>query len=345
MQTGEDEMRDTGRWSLAAVPDARLEQGLASLLKEGTRTEVWVVAHLAEIEARGLHLRLGYESMFQYCLEYVRLGDFEAFLRLNAARLARSYPIIFDLLERQQLHLTALRLLRHYLTAANHRELLAAACNKSKRQLELLLVQWFPRADVPERLQRLPQLEPLAPGRYRLEVTIGEAAKDQLELARDLMSHSNPSGEWAPVIERAAQALVEQLRQRRFGERKRGASSPPSKIEHASEGPNGGEGAGNQERASEGDANKGAAKVGGGRAIGRPVKRAVVARDGLRCTFVGRDGRRCTARAFLQLDHVQPYACGGSNDAENVRVLCGAHNRLLAADMFGPEHADFARAK
>jgi hypothetical protein len=338
MQTGKDEMRDDGRWSLAAVPDARLEQGLTELLKKGTRTEVWVVAHLAEIEARGLHLRLGYESMFQYCLEYVRLGDFEAFLRLNAARLARSFPIIFDLLERRQLHLTALRLLRHYLTAANHRELLSAACNKSKRQIELLLVQWFPRADVPERLQRLPQLEPLAPGRYRLEVTIGEAAKDQLELARDLMSHSNPSGEWAPVIERAAQALVEQLRQRRFGERKRGGSRTRSKIERASEAPNGGE------RAGEEGAN-GAAKVGEGRAIGRPVKRAVVARDGLRCTFVGRDGRRCTARAFLQFDHVQPYACGGSNDAENVRVLCSAHNRLLAADMFGTEHINFARAK
>lgn len=334
MQTGENEMRDDGRWSLAAVPDARLEQDLTELLNEGTRTEVWVVAHLAEIEVRGLHLRLGYESMFQYCLEYVRLGDFEAFLRLNAARLARAYPIIFDLLERQQLHLTALRLLRHYLTAANHRELLAAACNKSKRQIELLLVQWFPRADVPERLRRLPQLEPLAPGRYRLEVTIGETAKEQLELARDLMSHSNPNGEWAAVIERAAQALVDQLRQRRFGERKRGASRPRSNVEHSSEG------------AKEPDrANEGATKAGAGRAIGRPVKRAVVARDGLRCTFVGRDGRRCTARAFLQLDHVKPYACGGSNDAENVRVLCGAHNRLLAADMFGPEHNHFARAR
>lgn len=35
----------------------------------------------------------------------------------------------------------------------------------------------------------------------------------------------------------------------------------------------------------------------------------------------------CTARAFLQYDHVQPYARGGPTAVANLQRLCGPHNR------------------
>jgi hypothetical protein len=66
------------------------------------------------------------------------------------------------------------------------------------------------------------------------------------------------------------------------------------------------------------------------------TRRAVVARDGYRCTFVGEDGHRCEARAFLQFHHQQAWATGGADTVENLSVLCGAHNRLLAERELGP---------
>ena len=44
---------------------------------------------------------------------------------------------------------------------------------------------------------------------------------------------------------------------------------------------------------------------------------------------------RCTARAGLEIDHVRPYAKGGSSGEENLRVLCRGHNLLSAAREFG----------
>src|SRR5688500_6674498 len=98
MQSG-DRTLAKDDWSLASMTDAELEQRLLRLVRANARTEAWVVAHLVEVEARRLHLKAGFASMFQYCLEQLRLGDFEAFLRINAARMAARYPLVLDLLE------------------------------------------------------------------------------------------------------------------------------------------------------------------------------------------------------------------------------------------------------
>ena len=65
--------------------------------------------------------------------------------------------------------------------------------------------------------------------------------------------------------------------------------------------------------------------------------RQIVARDGLRCTFVGSDGQRCTARKFIQIHHEDPWARGGRETVDNLRILCASHNRLLAEGDFGRE--------
>jgi 5-methylcytosine-specific restriction endonuclease McrA len=66
------------------------------------------------------------------------------------------------------------------------------------------------------------------------------------------------------------------------------------------------------------------------------TRAAVFDRDGHRCTFVAADGTRCRATRNLQIDHVQPFARGGSHEDDNLRVLCAAHNRRAAERVFGP---------
>ncbi len=65
-----------------------------------------------------------------------------------------------------------------------------------------------------------------------------------------------------------------------------------------------------------------------GRAIPAAVKRQVWQRDGGRCSYIDRQtGRRCNSRHLIEMDHILPYALGGSSDPENVRLLCGVHHR------------------
>ena len=134
------------------------------------------------------------------------------------------------------------------------------------------------------------------------------------------MSHANPSREIANVVESALDLLLDKLESRRLGKLKRARRKPTS-------------------RAGKQSATR----------VSREVRRQVFARDGEQCTFVGPDGQRCSARAFLELDHVEPLGLGGTSDVANVRVRCRSHNQLWAEQAFGREHVaarrDFRRRK
>jgi hypothetical protein len=57
-------------------------------------------------------------------------------------------------------------------------------------------------------------------------------------------------------------------------------------------------------------------------------------RDKQRCTFRSRLGRTCNSTHNLQIDHIKPFALGGTHDAQDLRVLCAAHNRHVARKIF-----------
>ena len=147
-------------WDLWRASDSQLRSQLGSLLASGYRTEARIVAHIAEVEARKLHLKDGYPSLFEYCVKQLGLSESEAFHRLTAARIARRFPVVFSLLERRELHLTAVCLLRDYLTSENHLELLAEASHKTKLQVQELLARRFPRPEVASYVRKLPDLTP-----------------------------------------------------------------------------------------------------------------------------------------------------------------------------------------
>lgn len=76
------------------------------------------------------------------------------------------------------------------------------------------------------------------------------------------------------------------------------------------------------------------------RRVPKWVEDHVWRRDNGRCAFVGADGLRCGETAWLELDHVTPWALGGrSDDPINIRLLCRAHNQAEAKRVFGkPEN-------
>ncbi len=69
------------------------------------------------------------------------------------------------------------------------------------------------------------------------------------------------------------------------------------------------------------------------------IKIEVWKRDSGQCTYRDAEtGERCPCKRGLQFDHIEPFAWGGkSNDASNIRLLCDAHNRLMAEQHFGKE--------
>src|SRR5687768_16635961 len=75
-----------------------------------------VVAVLAEIECRKIHVDLGFSSMLELCEDRFGMSKGEACRRLVAARLVGICPSIPARLERGEISLYALGLLRNHLT-------------------------------------------------------------------------------------------------------------------------------------------------------------------------------------------------------------------------------------
>ncbi|MBI5709536.1 MAG: HNH endonuclease, partial [Candidatus Eisenbacteria bacterium] len=123
-------------YSLSHLPDPVLLRDLATLVTRERVTTAALLAHLAEVDARRLYAPAGHPSMFSYCVHELRLSEDAAYKRIQAARLAREFPVLFEALADGRLHLSAVGLLAPYLTPENADELLAAAAHRTKSEIE-----------------------------------------------------------------------------------------------------------------------------------------------------------------------------------------------------------------
>ena len=147
-------MHDTN--SLATLSDDGLLRGLARLVDQSRRCEAELVAHLAEVDARGLFARHATASMFAYCTQVLHLSEPEAYLRISAARASRLHPVLLSMLAGGQLHLSGVVLLAPLLTRDNRDALLTRCSYKSKREIQELVAAIAPRPDAAATIRKLP---------------------------------------------------------------------------------------------------------------------------------------------------------------------------------------------
>lgn len=311
------------------------------------RATAHVIALLIELDARRLYLSQGFSSLFTYCTQVLHLSEHAAYNRIETARAARRFPMILDLVESGAVTLTTIRLLAPHLNAVNHRELLERAHHKSKREVELLVARLNPRPDLPSVVRKLPtptglkpsaaaepedtanpgvstsidvspcllrasrpaEVKPLAPERYKIQVTVSREAYEKLRRAQDLLRHTVPNGDPAIIFERALGLLVAELERTKMGITPR---------------PRAGRGANPASRH-----------------IPAAVRRTVWQRDAGRCAFNGPHGRT----GFLEYHHLVPFSSGGETSASNLELRCRAHNQHEAERWFGVTQPPLVRER
>src|SRR5258705_12991400 len=131
-------------YNLTHLDNDSLLQGFAAHVAQDRRTTAALLAHIAEIDARHLYLRAGFESMRAYCMHELHLSEDAAAKRLQVARLARELPALFPAIADGRLHLRGVRALATRLTSANVDELIAVAANRTVAGIEILLAHRFP---------------------------------------------------------------------------------------------------------------------------------------------------------------------------------------------------------
>ena len=152
-------------------------------------------------------------------------------------------------------------------------------------------------------------MEPLSPGRYKVQFTASADLRDKLERLTALMRSSVPDGDLAAIIEQAVTEKLERLEARRFAKTK----APRKSLSDSDTSPS-------------------------SRHIPAAVRRAVYERDDGRCRYVDEQGRRCTARDGLEFHHRHPFGHGGDHSPEGIiAAACERHNRYLAEIDYGRE--------
>ena len=319
------------------------------------------VALIGEVERRRLYAPAGYPSMYKYCVGRLRLSEDAAYKRIQVARAARRYPAVLAALAGGRVHLTGLNLIAPHLkelAPAVVDELLAAATHRTKKYIEQLLAERFPKEDLKAEVRSIP------PAALTSEPTFERSEQPQLI--------ANTEGELAPAqvagtvipshVERPVErpARVAPLAPQRYGVQFTFDQAGHDLLQQVQdllghEVPRGDlaevfvralkafaavlekkkHGATAHPRAPR-------RQKPGSRHISAHVKRVVRKRDKGQCTYVSESGHRCEARTDLEYDHKLEYARGGEATVSNIRLRCRAHNQYEAERTYG---AEFMRHK
>ncbi|OGR57967.1 MAG: hypothetical protein A2X36_17030 [Elusimicrobia bacterium GWA2_69_24] len=325
---------------LSGISDETLLGKVDALAETERFSLVDLLLHLGELDRRGACQERGYASVFAYLTRHLGYSESDAVRRVRAARAAREYPSILRMLANGDLHLVSIAMLEPWLTSENHEGLLRKASRRSTREVERLVAELAPAApeprdrvrslpppapppptppiavpallDIPSaldlRLPATPFHEPPASPQERRVVftfTAREEVQSWFAEARDLLRHRFPAGRMEEIFGEALRRLVEAEHPTQSG-RLRTTKPAPACAR--------------------------------GRSIPKWVQDEVWRRDCGRCAFIGPDGVRCGDTAWLEYDHIIPWALGGiSDDPDNVRLLCREHNQHCARKLFGED--------
>jgi hypothetical protein len=128
-------------YSLTHLVDAVLLRDLVAMAAQERTGLAGMLALIAEVDARRLYAPAGYSSMHAYLVGELRFSDDAACKRIQAARVARRFPVLYTAIAEGRLHLTGVCLLAPHLTQENVRALVEAATHRRQPEIEAMLAR------------------------------------------------------------------------------------------------------------------------------------------------------------------------------------------------------------
>ena len=133
----------------ASISDDELQSTVRRLTARSNGVLADLLAHLGEVELRGIHRTRACASLYTYCIYELRMSEDAAFRRAKAARLVREHPDVRDMVARGELHLTGLLMIGPYLGGERHSEILERARFRTKSEIARLIARLDPKPEVP----------------------------------------------------------------------------------------------------------------------------------------------------------------------------------------------------
>jgi len=312
---------------MLAISNDNLIMALRSLVKEERRITREILDHINEVARRRLYADLGFSSIFDWLVKDLGYSESAAYRRMQAARVLLAVPNVACKLESGELGLTVLSKVQTFIRADEKRtgqqistqeksEILSKVESCSGREAEYRLAQHFPEvaSRFPDGLAQNEKVRAISEDQVSVQVTFTRVQFEKLKRIQELLSHTHIGLSNAELLDAAMDVFLEK-------------KDPLKRIVTP--------------RSTACDT---AAEVGVGSGVGLDVphvqprksltpsiRNFVLRKSGGQCEYrEPKTGHRCESRHFLEIDHIQPRALGGSNRTDNLRVLCRTHNLLVA---------------
>jgi hypothetical protein len=309
------------------MPDTEVLAQLDVKARSEREIQSEILHLLRQVERRRLYAERACGSTFECCVKHLKYSEGSASRRISAMRLLSDLPEpekVEAQLKEGRTNMTALGQAQRFFkeekfergrehSSQDKAQLVERFLDQSGVERERILVQLAPDALPRERARQVSETH------SELKLVLDQEAMEGLKRIGEIWSHAlSAQGDSNPghgaVIKRMIEFVLEKI------EPKKSAARPEVLTQSFA----------------------GAAKRcdNHGRYVSRPVRRFVYERDEYRCTFIDPEtGRRCESKHRLELDHVVPFARGGSNAPDNLRLACRAHNQRWAIRVFGRRSA------
>lgn len=314
---------------------------LRYLVQKEHRIEQEILGLMKNVFENKWHLELGYSSMYEFLVKDSGMSAGTANRRVQALQLIDQAPIAAQMIREGKLSLSnaaeinrALRVeeklerkegIKKEAVKAELREklsmILKSSQGKSYRECQNILAQALPR----QAEQKLVEAKetPTPHGRTQLVVSITSELQAKFDELKSLLSHLDPNPTYEEFLELMANQLLMRLRKNKPTQNTEATNSPFSeKPTHSLRNTPTSE---YFETDHSTRANLYAAHV------PHPHRRTIWGKAGSRCSFVDKQTqKRCESTHLLEIEHIHPRAQGGTNQLENLTLLCRAHNQLRA---------------
>ncbi|MBS1970710.1 MAG: HNH endonuclease [Bdellovibrionales bacterium] len=343
--------------NIKKLSDKNLLEQTDLLACEHRKNSVLLLRHLREVEVRRLFVDLGFASMHKYCIHKLKFSEGETQRRLTSARLLTELPEIEGKIETGALNVTNLSKIQSFLRtekAASHPltkeqklEMILELTDKSTRDVEKKLVgRSHQPALLAEKFQGAKASSLLGEEFQKFEATLSKEHQKLLAEFRNLYAHElKDSGNGSVLVFLLEKAV--QFKKKKLGlvktvnakELKNTNAVPRinSKADIAT-GVEKGSSKVLNDPPSHAAPLPSAPKVNRTpyrKYIGARVKKQIWQRAQASCEYRDREnGQRCGSKHALEIDHIKPLALGGTDELQNLRLLCRAHNARRAVKTF-----------
>lgn len=292
---------------------------LKAMVADERRLQTQILHYLLEVEERELYLP-AYQNLFDFVTLELGYSEPAANRRIQAMRLMREVPEVEEKLETGKISLSVAARAQSFIRQENKKrkeerkelisrneklELVQQLEGTSARECEKKLIAMAPETAIPRE-----KTKPLTEDKTLIQFVADGQLMKKIEKLKNLLAHQNYEGRYDKLFEKVVDMALEKLDPEQR-EMRRMKKTPTTTSE------------------SDVIASPEGAKQ--SRYIPQTIRDQVWVRDHGECQY--RDpvtGRICGSKHGVQLDHIKPYSQGGDHSPQNLRLLCGSHNRYRA---------------